>query len=324
MKKLTALIPVILAVVMTMFGCSETTHVNADIGKEPPTAATVMYTMPDIEGEAVTTAEPTTTEEPATEPPVESGYIGKWEASRLSFDGDTYTDDVDGVPIGYYFRLEINDDESAVFSGYGYDELTAERYTWSVKDGTLKLTSRGGDKLEAAIVNGALILSDSNDESLYVYMKKVSEFTSFDIESYKADKLAESELIAASEGKWAASAYKEDGTERYEFDKPLDVLYQLEVSSDKTADLYVDGEKIECTLSYGGDGTLTVNDINGEYQQMSIETSAGSLILTEGSTVITFDKVKKFPTYDPDEQTTATQPETDPVDYDDGFFHWWR
>ena len=173
-------------------------------------------------------------------------FLGKWEAYKVSVNGETYETVYAGYPISSIAKLVIKEDNTAEYidnlNPRGKDRSL--EYKWGVtsdKSGNdvLHLLSPD-DRFDCTVSQGEMIMvnADMGDETDIYYLLPVSEFTVIEKTTEAGlDKVDYSRFM----GKWEACEITM-GEEVYTDslgDYPVNVSFQLELNKDNTASMNI-------------------------------------------------------------------------------------
>lgn len=111
--------------------------------------------------------------------------VGKWECTFYSADGESFSDEIYGMPLNALFQMEISDDNTLQMRVGGSDEdAEITDYTWEI-DGNgqilLYYADDGEFQAVAEMNDGELFIEEGTDAMHY---KKVDKFTEFDWDTF--------------------------------------------------------------------------------------------------------------------------------------------
>lgn len=152
----------------------------------------------------------------------EADFLGKWECTKFVAGGYVIEDTYMGIPVNATLRIEVLGDHTAKLTT-GIAPEDAIVFNWEYADNQLSLTEEDApaegetsDQLEDIVQHLAIMgddcifyLEDSTDD--YYYLKKVDEFTEFNMEDFYSALGIDSEAVdpageAGSAGSSSASS----------------------------------------------------------------------------------------------------------------------
>lgn len=114
-------------------------------------------------------------------------FVGKWECTEMTADGQTIKDEFMGVPVGAMFQVEFKDDNKATINVLGEE---AETVDWEADGDTVKIKA-DGEEVEIKKDGDQLVAKEGEgDEETSFKLKKVDKFTEVDLDAL-AGKLGE-------------------------------------------------------------------------------------------------------------------------------------
>lgn len=152
-------------------------------------------------------------------------FLGKWECTKFVAGGYVIEDTYMGIPVSATLRIEVLDNNTAKLTT-GITPEEAITFKWEYADNKLTLTEEeapaegeSSEDLEDFVQHLAIMgedcifyLEDSTDD--YYYLKKVDEFTEFNMEDFYAALGIDSEAVdPAGEAGSADSAPAESKAE---------------------------------------------------------------------------------------------------------------
>lgn len=120
----------------------------------------------------------------------EADFVGKWECYCMGAEGAAY-DSIMGMPLYAMIHIEIKADgtgEVASLSGADASAPDVTTLTWKYDSNGITVDS-DGETLKGVITSEGYLLFTSEDSSdvTQLFLKKVDEYTEFDMESFTND-----------------------------------------------------------------------------------------------------------------------------------------
>lgn len=254
--------------------------------------------------------------------PEGKAFFGKWEAYKALVYGEVYENEYAGFPISAVARLEVFEDNTAVFrdalNKRGKEVVYNYNWTLDEKSDTLHLVNRD-DKLDCVIEQGQMIITYADyDDGTKMYLTRVNEFSDTTATTEAGlDKLDFSDY----EKKWEAVEVK-NGEEVFTEtlgEYPVNAAFQLEIKPDNTAVMNIIGESQ--TYEWEAESKDQLYMWSG-YEGFAVTLKDGELMLDdENGMVLRMKRVDKFTEYDfeaaneliPDDENIILNPEEEPT-----------
>ncbi len=176
-----------------MTGCG-----NSKTASEPENSSNVEVTAAVTEADTNETTQNIIAEAPqlTADAATDADFIGKWEGD-YTYDNGINAASYYGTPVSALFRIEIYDDGTGIITRDPQlnenGENSAQSFKWTVEENILT-ADFGVSQSYYYISGGQLIVPpESQDDILYVYLNKVTEYTPYDPGTISEDSNAAAE-----------------------------------------------------------------------------------------------------------------------------------